>query len=184
EEPSRFSEVTVAEDVSVLDLIAAFPSVRLLFFDSSYSLRHLLLERFEINDDFIRSLITRGIWKIFYLPGEKLTEAGILDFAFDDYQDDGKGRELYAQSVTLSPQFLTNITKRRRSSKRDLLVDVILDMPCHIDFDELALRQPKIIGSLRCWTLQFKDLPNFGIHYQMCAGATAQVRFSWNCIFT
>ncbi|KAH7701639.1 hypothetical protein AAVH_31224 [Aphelenchoides avenae] len=185
EESPRFSEVTVADDVSVLDVLAAFPSVRLLFFDSSsHSLRHLLLKRLEINDVFLHLLAIRGIWKVFYLPGEKLTEAGILDFAFDDYEDDGKGRELYAQSVTLSPQFLTNITKRRRSAKRDLLVDVILDMPCHVGLDELTLRQPEKVGSMRCWTFQFMDLRNFGIHYQMCAGATAQLRFSWNCIFT
>lgn len=110
---ARFTKVIVPNDVNVLDLMAAFPSFRRIFFPTC-SLRDLLLERFEINDEFLRSVATRGIWDLGLMPGKKLTDEGILDFAFGDYADDGKGRKANIESVTLlSPQFITKIVKVR-----------------------------------------------------------------------
>lgn len=119
-------QVTFAEDVDPYDVITSFPSFRRHIATST--LASLVKHAGRLDDALLRSLAARGLWNV-CIPDEKekwggwaevlqqvdgshITEDGVLDFAFGDYEDDEEGRALKVSlEVPLSLQFFEKLVE-------------------------------------------------------------------------
>ncbi|KAH7698110.1 hypothetical protein AAVH_34802, partial [Aphelenchoides avenae] len=113
------------EDVEPLDALCAFPSLRALNYST---LQFLCPWPCTVKDEFLSSLASRGIFEIGCvmgvpgvfdngLPGQDVTEDGILDFCFGDYDDGGKERLLHVTDAQLTSQFVRRLVEACRASK-------------------------------------------------------------------
>ncbi|KAH7715389.1 hypothetical protein AAVH_17223, partial [Aphelenchoides avenae] len=117
--------VSFAEDVDPYDAITSFPSFRRIAFSTLAS----LVKHFGgPNDALLCSLAVHGVWCV-RIPDEKvvphvgesrITEDGVLDFAFGDYEDDEEGRRLETfPEVALTPQFFEKLEKASEAGPSD-----------------------------------------------------------------
>lgn len=120
----QMPDVTFAEDVDPFEVITSFPSFRYI---ALHTLASLIKHIGHVDDALLSSLAAHRVWSVWiphakesgewatipYQVGEsRITEDGVLDFAFGDYRDDEEGRALrIVPEVPLSPEFFEKLVK-------------------------------------------------------------------------
>ncbi|KAH7707833.1 hypothetical protein AAVH_24924 [Aphelenchoides avenae] len=97
--------VAFLDPVKPMDLLCAFPSCAPL--DSLSVIRGTV----ELNDAFLRTLASHGMWRNRANMEGHFTDEGIVDYAFGEYADDGRQRVLSVTSSEVTPSLLQNLAK-------------------------------------------------------------------------
>ncbi|KAH7717307.1 hypothetical protein AAVH_15254 [Aphelenchoides avenae] len=112
---SDYRNLPTAEEL--LDALCSFPSLRAL---NKSTFEFVSPWRGPVDDGFLKSLASRGIFEVGNVTGpprevangirgQGITEDGIIDYCFGDYDDGGKGRRLHITDPQLSPQFIPKL---------------------------------------------------------------------------
>lgn len=97
--------VTFLDSVKPMDLLCAFPSCAPL--DSLSVIRGTV----ELNDGFLQTLASQGMWRNRANMEGDFTDEGIIDYAFADYEDDGRQRVLSVTSSEVTSTLLQKLVK-------------------------------------------------------------------------
>ncbi|KAH7704219.1 hypothetical protein AAVH_28589 [Aphelenchoides avenae] len=99
------NSVIFLDSVKPMDLLCAFPSWAPL--DSLSVIRGTV----ELNDAFLQTLASHGMWRNRANMEGQFTDESIVDYAFGDYEDDGRQRVLSVTSSEITSSLVQKLAK-------------------------------------------------------------------------